>query len=585
MLSAAAKSKLSALCLLFPLTGLVASAQTNNPNETKAQKDARMKWWRDARFGMFIHWGLYAVPGGVWKGKETPWIGEWLMNSAKIPVADYVALTKQFDPEQFDAETWVKLAKAAGMKYIVITSKHHEGFAMFHTKVDGYNIFDATPFHRDPLKELAAACKREGIKLGFYYSQSQDWRHAGGAAYNGGHWDPAQDGSYDDYLRNVAVPQVKELLTEYGPVSVIWWDTPADMTPERANLFEPLLKLQPQIISNDRLGGPLHGDYGTPEQHIPAKGLGRDWETCMTINDTWGYKTGDHNFKSTETLLHNLVDVASKGGNYLLNVGPEPTGVIPGEESKRLLEMGAWLKTNGEAIYGTSASPFNSQVPWGRCTQKNGKLYLTVWEWPKDGLLHVPILNSSSKAWTLVGKTPLTTAATGTETTIQLPATTNDPLGTVIVLQPSGAVQAAPPPPPTLLRANSEGGFDLKADDVEISGDDAKVEGDAVKNVGFWTNAGDSVIWNLQVDQPGDYAVKLTYACDNGADGSEYTVAVDDSSVKGKVESTGSWGDYKTIDLGTIHVSSGGHKKLIIKPISMPHGAVMNLRAVTLKRS
>ncbi|BDI28538.1 alpha-L-fucosidase [Capsulimonas corticalis] len=333
-------------------------------HETKAQRDARMKWWREARFGMFVHWGLYAVPGGFWNGKpvggravNTQGYGEWIMHNAEIPVADYAKLAPQFNPTQFDADAWAQAAKDAGMKYLVFTAKHHDGFAMFHSKVDEFNIFDGTPFHRDPVAELAAACRKKGIKFGLYYSQSQDWSHPGGAAWDG-HWDKAQDGDYDAYLRNVAVPQVKELLTKYGPISVFWFDTDTDMTPERAAPFVESLKLQPNIIYNNRLGGGFSGDTETPEQHVPATGFkDRDWESCMTINTTWGYRSDDFNFKSTEELTHNLIDIASKGGNYLLNVGPDAQGVIPAPEVERLKQMGAWLKTNGESIYGAQASP------------------------------------------------------------------------------------------------------------------------------------------------------------------------------------------------------------------------------------
>jgi alpha-L-fucosidase len=315
---------------------------------------------------MFIHWGVYSVPAGTYHGEQSKHIGEWLMRDFNIPVAEYAGYTKQFDPEKFDADAWVKLAKDAGMKYIVITSKHHDGFAMFHSRASSYNIFDATPFKRDPLAELARACREQGIKLGFYYSQAQDWHHPGGAATRGGHWDPAQEGSMDDYIDKVAVPQVREILSNYGPVAVLWWDTPKDMTPARVKKFLPLLKLQPRLITNNRLDkDKLTGDFSTPEQKIPATGIpGEDWETCMTMNHTWGYKSFDHDWKSTEMLLRNLIDIASKGGNYLLNVGPTSEGLIPEPSVERLQAIGRWMKVNGEAIYGTSASPFK-ELPLG----------------------------------------------------------------------------------------------------------------------------------------------------------------------------------------------------------------------------
>ena len=300
-------------------------------------------------------------------------IGEWIMNRGKIPMAEYQLFAKEFNPVKFNAEEWVKIAKDAGQKYIVITSKHHDGFAMFDSKASGWNIsLQATPFGRDPLKELAAACKKEGIKLGFYYSQAQDWNNGGSAS--GGKWDPAQKHDMDDYIDHVAIPQVKEILTHYKPFpSVLWWDTPNNMNSERAQkLYDTAEKLRPGLIMNNRLGGGYKGDTETPEQTIPAQGFpGRDWETCMTMNNTWGFKRDDNDFKSTATLIHNLCDIASKGGNYLLNVGPTSEGLIPQPSLDRLAEVGKWMKVNGEAIYGTGPTIFGAEAGTFSTTQTN----------------------------------------------------------------------------------------------------------------------------------------------------------------------------------------------------------------------
>jgi alpha-L-fucosidase len=368
--------------------------------ETAAQRDARMAWWREARFGMFIHWGLYSIPAGTWKDKQIPSIGEWIMNNASIPVADYKALAAQFNPTAFSARDIVALAKSAGMKYIVITSKHHDGFAMFDSKADPFNIVAATPFHRDPIRELAEECKKQGVKLGFYYSQDQDWTAPGGAAYKTGnhdapnhHWDKAQDGDFATYLHTKAIPQMKELLTNYGdfPV-VIWFDTPTDdMTPALAGEIVALLNEHPNLIWNNRLGGGYKGDTETPEQYIPAKGYpGRDWEACMTMNDTWGYKSYDTNFKSTETLLRNLIDIASKGGNYLLNIGPDSKGNVPPIEVQRLRQVGKWLDVNGDAIYGTQPTLFATRQAASALLKRTTKASRSLFQHGSGARLPLP---------------------------------------------------------------------------------------------------------------------------------------------------------------------------------------------------
>jgi alpha-L-fucosidase len=434
--------------------------------ETAAQRDARMAWWREARFGMFIHWGLYSIPAGTWNGKPVPSIGEWIMNNASIPVADYKALASQFNPTAFSAHDIVALAKSSGMKYIVITAKHHDGFAMFESKADPFNIVDATPFHRDPIRELAEECRKQGIKLGFYYSQDQDWTAPGGAAYKTDHhdlphhhWDPAQDGDFATYLHTKAIPQIKELLTNYGdfPV-VIWFDTPTDdMTPALAGEIVALLNQHPNLIWNNRLGGGYKGDTETPEQFIPPQGYpGRDWESCMTMNDTWGYKSDDTNFKSSEMLVRNLIDIASKGGNYLLNIGPDSKGNVPSPEIERLHKVGQWLDVNGEAIYGTHATLFGAEAgsysptekdkegkpkfvaEWNwRSTTAADRIYIELLTWP-GGPFHLDKLpRTVTGAYLLADKAhkPLKVTKSGMGIDVALPAQALDPVATVLVLK------------------------------------------------------------------------------------------------------------------------------------------------------
>ena len=442
-----------------------------------AARDQRMKWWREARFGMFIHWGVYAVPAGTHNGQRINRIGEWIMNRGKIPVEEYKQYAKQFNPVKYDPDAWVRMAKDAGMKYIVITSKHHDGFALFDSKVTTWDMVDATPYGKDLIKPLAEACRKHGIKLGLYYSHAQDWVHPGGAAArrvasegwanpdsakidaytaaNTGHWDPFQTSkSMAEYIDQIAVPQVKEILTNYGDIAVLWWDTPTNMTDEFAEKLNALLALRPNIITNDRLKRPNYpGDFKTPEQRIPnlSELDGKDWETCMTMNDTWGFKSYDSNWKSSRTMIRNLLDIASKGGNYLMNVGPKADGTIPEESITRLREVGNWMKVNGEAVYGTKASPLPI-LSWGRCTRKesgnNTILYLSVFDWPADGKLVVPGLPNEVVSAKLLSnasvlKTEKSKSNDGPAVIISLPSTALDQSATVVRLEVKGKVEPA----------------------------------------------------------------------------------------------------------------------------------------------
>jgi len=420
-----------------------------NIQEKKAPltKEENLEWWKDARFGMFIHWGLYALPAGEWKGEKIPGISEWIMLRGRISVAEYEALAKDFNPVKYNADQWVRLAKQAGMKYIVITSKHHDGFAMFHSNSNSYNIVDATPFDRDPLKELAEACQKHDLKLGFYHSQAQDWNHPGGT-YRGIergelHWDSIMVRvPLDTYIEEKVYPQVTEILTKYGDIAIMWWDTPIGMTEEAAKKLHTLLELQPGIIENNRLYGPWDGDFSTPEQHIPPTGLDYNWEVCMTMNSSWGYKHYDSNWKSTKTLVQYLTDIASKGGNFLLNVGPTAEGEIPQPSIERLEQMGDWMQINSESIYGTTASPF-FKLLWGRCTQKesndNTIFYLHVFQWPENGELVVPgVKNDVLGIQLLSDGNVLNFDKTNDDIIINVKNVTPDPYNTVLKMEVKG---------------------------------------------------------------------------------------------------------------------------------------------------
>lgn len=573
-------------CSLLAASVLIAGAHAESldpyANETPAQRDARMGWWREARFGMFIHWGVYAVPAGVYDGKDIGGIGEWIMHNGKIPVARYREYAKDFNPVKYDPEAWVKLAKEAGMKYIVITSKHHDGFALFDSKVTDWDIVDATPYKKDLLKPLAEACRKHGVKLGFYYSQAQDWTHKGGACA-GGEWDPSHKGSMDDYLKNIAVPQIREILNNYGDVAVVWFDTPTNMTKERAELILPLLKEHPGIIYNNRLGGGYKGDTETPEQYIPPTGFpGRDWETCMTMNDTWGFKSKDDKWKPTQVLIRNLCDIASKGGNYLLNVGPTAEGEIPAPSVERLKEVAAWMKVNGEAIYDTSASPFR-RLSWGRCTVKKGSdrdtLYFHVFDWPKDGKLNVQGLNAKNTKARILGGDKVNAEAKNNVVTIDVGSTALNPLATVVALEVDSGWSVEN----VSLVPAADGSLSLTTEFVELHQtgvhNHLEIEDKGGKsNIGFWTNPKNWIGWAFRTPSAATYEVEAEVGV---ADPTKVILQVGNKKQDVALESTGGHDSYKKVSLGKIELPAGEHELGVRadgkdwKPI--------NVRTVTLK--
>lgn len=342
---------------------------------------AALARWRAARFGLFIHWGLYAIPAGVWRGQRVPYIGEWLMFREKIPVATYAKFAARFHPRRFDAAAIVRLAREAGQRYLVITAKHHDGFAMYDSPSNPYNIVAATPWAHDPMRDLARECKKQGVTLCFYYSQDLDWHHPDGAWNT---WDfDAKKKDAGRYLREKVYPQLRELLTNYGPVGLIWFDTPLTISrAQSAAIRRFVKKIQPGCLVSGRIGHGL-GDYGIPrDNQMPPGRLPGDWEVCATLNHTWGYKKHDHAWKSAPDLIRTLVESASKNANYLLNIGPDADGRVPAPSVARLRAVGRWLKANGESIYGTAPSPFTHDFPWGRITTKGRTLYLHFFSKP-----------------------------------------------------------------------------------------------------------------------------------------------------------------------------------------------------------
>ena len=543
--------------------------------DTKEQHDARMAWFRDARFGMFIHWGVYSVPAGEWKGNKG--YGEWFLEETKMPVSEYEKFAAQFNPVKFDAKEWVRIAKDAGVKYIVITSKHHDGFGMFNSALTDWCIKN-TPFKRDVLKELAAACKDAGVTFCFYHS-IMDWHHPDWGTRRA--WNdraPAEPPNMDRYVEFMK-GQLKELLTGYGPLGILWfdgeWESP--WTHERGvDLYNYVRSLQPNIIINNRVGKARAGmagmdsgkervgDYGTPEQEIPATGFGAgvDWESCMTMNNHWGYNKADQNWKSAQTLIRNLIDCASKGGNYLLNVGPTSEGLIPAPSVERMAAIGVWMQKNAEAIYGTQASPFK-RLAWGRCTQKPGKLYLHVFDWPKDGKLLVPVTNEVAKAYLLADRAVAVSAAkTDAGCIVGVPAKAPDADATVVVLEIKGAPEVVA----SSIGQAADGSVTLPAAEAELHGGQIKYEtAENRKCIGVWLDPKDWCSWQFKVAKGGKFTVSAEIAALGSG---RFTLEVGNATLKAKAPVTGDYGKFETVELGTVELKAAGQTMLAVKAVA-----------------
>jgi alpha-L-fucosidase len=550
-------------------------AQTEQSREP--EDNQRLDWWREARFGMFIHWGLYALPAGVWKDEEIPGLGEWIMHRARIPVQEYEKLAGQLNPVRFDADAWVRLARDAGMKYLCITSKHHDGFALFGSKASSYNLVDATPFGRDAIKELAEACHRHGLRFCVYYSHAQDWHHPDGAGNN---WDYDEERKdFARYLRELVIPQVRELLTNYGPLGLIWFDTPRTITPEQSKELTDLVhELQPNCLVSSRVGHG-YGDYRSMgDNQIPGAVVTGDWETPATLNDTWGFKSYDHNWKSVDTLVYKLVDIVSKGGNYLLNVGPTAEGLIPEPSVERLQAVGEWMKVNGEAVYGSGPTPFR-RLRW-RCTTKPGKLFLHLFDWPA-GKVEIPgLLNPVTRAYLLADpdRAALPVTREGDLVTIALPQDRVGSVDSVLVVEIDGAPQVTQ----YLLQQAADGSVELPAAEAALDARFAVYDA-ALGAVTHWTNASDFVFWDFEVHTPGTFEVVAAQACPADNAGGRYTVALGDQRLEASTVATASWEDFQPVSVGTVTLAAAGSFVLSVKPEAIAAKALMNLRSVTLR--
>ncbi|WP_372776064.1 alpha-L-fucosidase [Mangrovibacterium sp.] len=529
------KLKTIFLIVLAISCSLVARSQEGNKKEKSmdemwgettvsvdALKAGRGKLFDEGNFGMFIHWGLFSHLGGKWNDKTYYGIGEWIMNSrvAGIPVDEYKAIAKDFNPSEFDAKAIARLAKDAGMKYIIITSKHHEGFAMFDSKADPFNIVAATPFARDPMKELSAACHELGLGFGFYYSHNQDWTAPGG---HGGpkNYADGKPATFEDYFYKKCKPQVKEICTNYGPIDFVWFDTPGDMKKELVvELAKMVRELQPNSMLCSRVGHGM-GDYASKgDMEVPPANIEGLWETCDTNNDSWSYAWYDNNFKSPKEILNRLISTVGRGGTYLFNVGPNGLGVIPEIGAEFLRETGNWLQKYPQVVYSAGSSPFGHALPWGDVTTKGNSMFLSVFHWPQDGKLYLPGFSEKIVSAEIIGgETPveITSEQVNGWTVFNVPCQPADPLISVIEVKLEGDAQS--------LNVSTNQGIypnidaPLLAAFATVKNAEQKEkkwmekfgEWKHVKQISNWEKGG-QVEWIVEVFEPGYYYLDLKYS-------------------------------------------------------------------------
>ncbi|MHA4809502.1 alpha-L-fucosidase [Flavitalea flava] len=479
-----------------------------------------LQWFKEAKFGIFVHWGLYSMLEGHWKDKDYYGSGEWLMYRAKVPAAEYAAVAGRFNPVEFNAQEWAKFAKDAGARYLVITAKHHEGFSMYDSKVSDYTIVKASPYKKDPMKDLSSAIRAQGLHFGFYYSQYLDWHEPNGG---GNEWDFKEgEKNYQQYYREKSIPQLKELMTNYGPLGIVWFDMPGGLTKEQTqSMIDSLHLLQPNALFSSRVGQGL-GDYmDFGDSETPSAPIDDAWESIYTHNDSWGYIANDKNFKSPEEIIRLLATVASRGGNLMLNIGPDGRGRIPEYSQKYILATGAWLKKFGESIYGSSYGLISAQ-PWGVTTSKPGKLFLHLFERPENGLIFVPGMSKAviTQIYQLDNKKPLRWFKKDGKLCIPVPELT-DKRNTVLAITFTGHLPKPDPNPPVVVSSQ------YKLNTVNAAS--GKVHGRTTINtltfshyfgdwkhtpcVGNMKSPDDVIEFTVSISDPGDYKLFLEYSC------------------------------------------------------------------------
>lgn len=558
------------------------------PNSS--DQENRLQWFKDAKFGMIIHWGPYSALGGEWNNHQEPAgrNAEWIMKDFSIPVDTYRQLAHKMNPTKFNALEWVRLAKATGMKYIIITAKHHDGFAMYHSKVTEYNIVDWTSFERDPLKELSAACAKEGIKFCVYYSHREDWDHPGGYGNN---WDYDNDWGnnifqkekFNQYLEEKAKPQLRELLSNYGPLGLVWFDRGMFTAKQGREFVKIVHDLQPDCLINSRVGNynqDLLGDYQSMSDNgVPPGGLGEYWESVQTLNKTWGFNKFDTLWKSPETVIRKLVEIVSRGGNYALNIGPTGEGEIPQATVNILNKVALWVQRNAESIYGTTANPF-SELRWRYASIKENKIYLFVNDWPKDKKVVLEGLeNNIKKAYFLIDKSiQLPFSQNAKSITVELPTVPPDDPVSVVVLEGDDVPSVAPP----VVRQDSTGKIRLNYSTVTTHG---KTKTRYNRKGGFhiskWTGPGDSATWEIRIDTPGIFKVNISYSANKDWEDRPYEISIGTSSLKPLVTYTGNLFEYQELPAGYLTLQLGRYT-LSVRPLSSYNSYLMYLNSITL---
>ncbi|MES2462093.1 MAG: alpha-L-fucosidase [Armatimonadota bacterium] len=578
---------------------IVTAADSKMPSwwrESMQNHEQRIGWWREARLGMFIHWGVYSDLAGEWKGKEVGGYAEHIQRKEKIPIAVYrKEVAEKFSPTKFDADAWARAAKEAGMGYLIITAKHHDGFAMYDSKVSDYNVVKVSAWHHDPMVDLKAACRKHGIKFGFYYSHAFDWGDAEG---------PGNDWEYDNpggdlklhggtewykqhpellpkvrrYVDRKSIPQIQELIQRYQP-DIMWFDTPHKL-PQEENLriLEAVRKAGPEVVVNGRLMRGM-GDYANtadrPAEFPPTTG---DWEAIPTTNESYGYSKTDHSHKSPAHFVQLIAKAAARGGNLLLNIGPKGDGTFDSKDTEILTGVGKWMAVNQESIRGTKRTPLAPQS-WGESTRRGDRLYLHVFDWPKDGSLIVSGLKSPvTRAYLLSDKkrTPLSTERLNSlDIRIQVSPDAPDTMDSVVVLETSKIAADASV---RLLAPSSIN--TLRVFDGQIRGKTLRFGPGKVTDayVSPWSDPAESVTWAVRVLQPAAYDVAVTYDAEPASADGTFSLTVAGQALMGKVAP----GKMQKVSLGRIRLSPGESWEIRVLPVSIKGTELMRLRSVIL---